>query len=361
VAACGLFRVEITGGLLALLVLAETAVITGFSAANLLEPAGSGIPLGTVVPTGWAQIDRPALGLLLVAGAFAFIGFETTAAYGEEVRRPRRAVGRSAYAAVAVMTLLYAIASWTMSVAAGPDLMSSLAAGRGSELMFDLAHERLAPWAVTIGRVLLLTGLLAALISLHYTVARYTFALGRERLLPRRLGRTGARSSAPRAASLVQSVVAGAVLGGAVALDLDPVAELFRWLVTVGGLGVLLLLLGASLAALLFLNRAPDGENAFVRLIAPGLSTVGLGTLAYLAAVNLPALLGVPPDALPVLVVPVVFAAVILLGLSYGFALRAAQPIFYAGIGLGGAAVVVAPAVPKPRVPGAHRPERVDK
>ena len=93
--------VEIIGGLLALLVLAESALITGFSAANLLEPAGGRDPArARVVLTGWAQIDRPALGLLLVAGAFAFIGFETTAAYGGGGAASRRAVGRSAYAAV---------------------------------------------------------------------------------------------------------------------------------------------------------------------------------------------------------------------------------------------------------------------
>ena len=124
------------------------------------------------------------------------------------------------------MALLYAVSAWAMSVAAGPDRISALAAGRGSELMFDLAGERLAPWAVTLGRVLLLTGLLAAMISLHHTIARYMFALGRERLLPAWLGRTGAAQSAPRAASLAQSVVGrcGARRCGT-RLGLDPVAQ----------------------------------------------------------------------------------------------------------------------------------------
>jgi amino acid transporter len=360
VAACGLFRVEITGGILALFVLAEAAVIIGFSAANLLEPAGD-ITLETVLPTDWSQVDRPALGLLLVAAAFAFAGFETTAAYGEEAIRPRRAVGRSAYAAVMAMALLCAVSAWTTSLAAGPDRVSGSAAGRGTELMFDLAGARLAPWAVTLGRVLLLTGLLAAMISLHHTVARYTFALGREHLLPAWTGRTGRRSAAPQAASLTQTVVAGAVVGAAVALDGDPPAELFPWLVTGGAWGVLLLLLGASLAALLLLNRVPGDENAYVRFVAPSLATVGLGTLVYLATINLPGLLGVPAGALLVLVVPGVFAAATLLGISYGAVLRMTRPIVYAGIGLGGAAVVVTPAVPKQRAPGAHRPERIRK
>ena len=51
----------------------------------------------------------------------------------------------------------------------------------------------------------------------------------------------------------------------------------------------------------------------------------------------------------------------VLFGVAYGSALRALGPIVYAGIGLGGTAVVVAPAIPRPREPGAHRPERINR
>jgi len=60
-----------------------------------------------------------------------------------------------------------------------------------------------------------------------------------------------------------------------------------------------------------------------------------------------------------VFAVPFVFAVAVLFGVWYGYGLKAADPIAYAGIGLGGTAVVVAPAIPAPRQPGAHRPERV--
>jgi hypothetical protein len=41
--------------------------------------------------------------------------------------------------------------------------------------------------------------------------------------------------------------------------------------------------------------------------------------------------------------------------------LRGARPVVYAGIGLGGTAVVVSPNVPQQRTPGAHRPERTHR
>lgn len=357
VAIGGLLRIEIVGALIAVVVLAGTAVIIGFAAANLLDPGGTRIVLDTLVPAG-PEVDRPVLALLLVTAAFAFAGFEITAVYGEETRRPRRSITRATATVVALLTLLYAGSAWATSVAAGAGRVAGLSAGRGSELTFDLAAARLAPWAVTLGRALVLAGLVAAMISLHGTIARYTYSLGRERLLPAWLGRTTRRGSVPVAGSLTQSSVAAAALAGVYAAGWDPATQAYPWLTTAGALGVLVLLVAVSLAALLFLNRAPDRENAWQRL-APGVAAVLLGALAYLGFAGLPELLGVPADHLLVFAVPGAFAVAVLFGISYGYAMKAVAPVVYAGVGLGGAAVVVTPSVPRQRLPGRHRPERV--
>jgi amino acid transporter len=349
---CGLLRVDVAAGLLVPVVLAEAALIAGFGAAGLLAPARGGFTWATLLPADPATIDRSALGLLLVLAAFAFIGFETTAVYAGETVRPRRSIARATVLAVVPLALLHAASAWATSVAAGPELIAARSAGRGSELVFDLAAARLAPWAVTLGRVLLLVGLLAAMISLHHTVTRYGVALAGERVLPGRLAR-------PAVASLTQSLVVAAALGGVHAAGWDPVTQTFRWLTTAGALGILLVLVAAALATLLFLNRVPGGESVWRRLVAPAAATVLLGVLAYLAFARLPDLFDVPAGHPLGYAVPGAFAAAVLLGVSYGYAVKAVSPITYAGIGLGGTAVVVTPAVPRPREPGAHRPERV--
>jgi amino acid transporter len=351
---CGLLRVDVAAGALVPVVLAEAALIAGFGAAGVLEPARDGFTWDALLPGDPAAIDRSALGLVLVLAAFAFIGFETAAAYAGDTVRPRRSITRATFLAVILLALLHAASAWATSVAAGPELITARSAGRGSELVFDLAAARLAPWAVTLGRVVLLTGLLAAMISLHHTVTRYVVALAGERVLPGRLSR-------PIPAALTQSLVIAAALGGVHAGGWDPVAQTFTWLTTAGGLGILLVLVAAALATLLFLNRMPDGESVWRRLVAPAAATVLLGVLAYLAFARLPGLFGVPSGHPLGYAVPGAFAAVVLFGVSYGYAVKAVSPITYAGIGLGGTAVVVAPAVPKPRVPGAHRPERVGR
>lgn len=341
VAALGLVRVEVTAWALTGLVLAEIVVIAVYALANALDPAGG--PVTAALDPAHLDVPSPALGVLLVLVALAFVGFETTAAYSEEIR-PRRLIGRAAALSVLVLTLLYAAATWAMTVATGPDRIAAEAAARGPELIFDLAAARLTPWAVTAGRVVAVTGLLAAMLALHHTVVRYLVALSRERVLPAGLSRV-------RPASLTQSLTAGLVIAGGVLTGLQPVALLGQRLAIGGGLGVLLLLAGASLATLLFLNREPQGEGFLRRFLAPGVSTVAFGALTYLAYQDFRELM-------------VVSAAALVLGVAYGVVLRFARPVLYAGIGFGGRAVVVTPPpvpVPRPRTPGAHRPDRVNR
>ncbi|MEV4637693.1 APC family permease [Actinoplanes sp. NPDC049548] len=344
VAVCGMADLARTAWLPAVLVLAGIVVATAYAAANVLDPAGGRIAWTALDPVRLADVSRPVLGLLLVAGAFAFVGVETTAAYAEDVRAPRRATARAAVLSVLLLTVLYAASSWAMTVAAGPGRIIGAATARGPELAFDLAAARLAPWAVTLGRGLVVAGLLAAMLALHHTIARYVVALGRERVL-------SAGLAAPRPASFTQCLAAGLVIAVCAGLHLDPVESLGRRLAVGGALGVLLLLLGTSLAALLFLNRHPAGEGVWRRFVAPLASTVGFGALAYLAYLNFPGLVAAA-------------LATVLLGVIFALVLRSVRPVTYAGIGLGGTAVVVAPStltVPHPRSPGAHRPERVNR
>src|SRR5205814_9978601 len=100
-----------------------------------------------------------------------------------------------------------------------------------------------------------------ALLACYDTVARYLFALGRERVLPGALGRTSHRTGAPKVGSLVQTTFALAVLVAYAVSGLDPIVYLFGWLTTIGGLGVLILMTTTSVAVVGYFARRPHGEN----------------------------------------------------------------------------------------------------
>ncbi|MEU4622577.1 APC family permease [Actinoplanes sp. NPDC023801] len=377
VAICGTMRVEVAAGVIGLLAVAQVAVLAGIGAANVLQPSGGEVTSGTILIADPAVLDRPALGLLLAVAVLTFAGFESTATCTEEGFQPRRSAGFGGYGAVLLITLLLGGFSWSMIVAAGPGRAAAVAAARGPETLFDLAAERLAPWAVTLGRFMLLTGVVVAILALHQAISRYLYALGRERVLPAVLGGIRPRTAAPRAASVTQSLIAGATLAGACAAGADPGPRTARWLIAGGALSILMLLLLVAVAALLHLNRVPGPEGFWGRFAAPVVSTVALASLCFLAFRDLPALLGLPPGYPLVKVIPGALLACVVLAVTHALLLRRLHPVGYAGIGLAGTPVVITPAapeapaaphaeptvpkIPRQRDPGAHRPERVEQ
>ncbi|MEV4277279.1 APC family permease [Actinoplanes xinjiangensis] len=347
VALCGTMRIEVAAAVIGFFAVAQVAVLAGVGAAGVMQPAGGRITVGSIRIDDPAVLDRPALGLLLAVAALAFAGFESSATHAEEGFQPRRSAGFGGYWTVLLVTLLLGGFSWSMIVAAGPDRVAA-AATRGPELLFDLAGERLAPWAVTLGRMLLFAGVLAAILALHTAIARYLYALGRERVLPAVLGRTRRRTAAPRAASVTQSLIAGAALAGAHAAGADPGPRTARWLIAGGALGILILVLLVAVAALLRLNRVPGPEGPWGRFVAPVLCTVSLASLVLLAFRDLPALLDLPAGYPLVKAIPAALAACVLLAVAHALLLRRFRPVCYAGIGLAGTPVVITPAAPEP-------------
>ena len=111
----------------------------------------------------------------------------------------------------------------------------------------------------TIAGLLFLTSNFAALLSFHNGVARYLFALGRERVLPVALSRVGTRSGGPVAGSLAQTALAVVVLTIFVLSGTDPVLEMFTWLSGISAVGVVLLMAGHIRRGRRLLPRQVDG------------------------------------------------------------------------------------------------------
>jgi amino acid transporter len=176
---------------------------------------------------------------------------------------------------------------------------------------------------------------LAAAISFHNTVARYTFALGRERVFPGFLSATGRRSGAPTAGSVLQSVLGLIVIILYAAFNLDPVLQLMFWVGTGGGFGIMLLITLTSLAVILFFARNSNGENLWRRLIAPALSLVVLVGVVYFAVDGFHNLLGVAEDDPLRWIIPSLYPAVAILGIIWALILKMTKPDVYQAIGLG--------------------------
>ena len=115
--------------------------------------------------------------------------------------------------------------------------------------------------------------------------------------------------------------------------------DLFFWLGTTGGFGILLLLTATSVAVIAFFARDPHGESAWRRLIAPALATALLTGIVVLALLHYHTLLGVAPGSPAAWLLPAGYAVMAAAGLGWAIVLRLRRPHVYATIGLGAHAV----------------------
>jgi amino acid transporter len=77
-----------------------------------------------------------------------------------------------------------------------------------------------------------------------------------------------------------------------VVFGLDPITQVFTWLVGIATIGVMLLMLGTCVAILMFFRHNKVDNRRWNTVIAPGLGCVGLGVTTAITAKNLPLLMG---------------------------------------------------------------------
>jgi amino acid transporter len=331
----GLVRVDITGKVLGVLLSAEIIVILAETVSGLVRPAGGHLSFAAPSPAALTSAGSGTIGVLAVVAVLGFVGFEQAPVLSEEARHPRRTIPVATYLALGAIAVVYAGAAWAMTAHTGQSHVVAAATAQGPGLLFGLAGSGALSQAA---QLLFLTSLFAAALAFHNTVWRYIFALGREGVLPAALGRTGP-NSIPKAASLVQSLTGLAAIALYAACGWQPMTDLFFWLGTTGGFGILVLLALTAVAVIAFFARDSRGETAWSRLIAPALATVLLGGIVVLAVLHYATLLGVPPGSVAAWALPASYAAAAVAGLGWGLILRTRHPQVYATVGLGAHAV----------------------
>jgi amino acid transporter len=341
VAILGVLRVDLNASVLAVLLIFEVVAVTLFDIGALTHPAS-----GSVTTTGWLPADLFAgtsfdkIGIVIALAVAAFTGFESAAIYSEECKDPRRTVGRATFIAVTFTSLFYALSSWALSVATGPDKVAEESGKPG--IIFGLTQGYWGNVVADVANALFFTSMFAALLSFHNGIARYLFALGRERVLPSFLGRTGAGSGAPVAGSLLQTLLAAIVVGAFVFGGGDPFLQLFTWLSTLSAAGIVLLMAGSSAAVLGFFNSRPGDASVWQRLLAPVLAILSLLTMFGLIVWQFGNLIGAT-DTFAYLrwLLPGLIVAAAIVGLFWGLILRSVNRDAYDQIGRGALAPIV--------------------
>jgi amino acid transporter len=332
VAVLSLLWIDLSGKVLAILLVAEISIVLIYDLVMVGHPANHHVSFATFNP---APLLTPVVGSLLVLAIAGFVGFEATVVLSEEAKDPKRTIARATHWAVLLAGLLCSLSAWAMSVATGPGRIASVAAAHRTDLVFFLVSPHLPVALVDIGYLLFLTSVFAALLAFHAAVARYQFALGREGVLPAAWGRTHPRTGAPLLGSITQSVIALGILSVYAAMHAEPLVYVFAWLTTIGGLGVLILMWAASASVFAFFTRARRGENVWRAYVAPTLAFLLLSVVLTATVLGFGDLLQVPKNSPFQWLIPVLYVVVAGIGVAWALIMRAARPEVYLAIGRG--------------------------
>lgn len=272
------------------------------------------------------------VGSALLFSVGLFLGFEATAIFREEVKRPLKTVPRATYIAVISMTVLYVLTSWLIITAYGVDEAAKVAQSSPSDMFTKAVSRYVGTVGVDVVSVLLITSTFAALLSTSNVLTRYLFSLGKDRVLPGFLGHVHGRHASPNRAALV---VSGVMLIGGIIIVIsgaDP-GIAYGSLAGVGGFAIIVLETITSVAVFVFFRRARRIESVSTvqTVIAPILATLGLGLVVYLALTNFSTLIG-GSETLAV-IFQIVVLAVVLSGVVLALIYRRTRPEAYRRIG----------------------------
>ena len=221
----------------------ELIVLTIFSFAVVVKGGG---PDGFV----WEALNPAALfsggegvagaarvfgvGLAGVGFFFAFwswVGFEMAPNYAEESRNPKKMMAAAIYISCLGLGLFYTFWSWMLVSAYGSTgdpwpwavatsfgvegapagLIPDPATHNYANVFYPVVQDFAGVGVKNLFQVLIITGAFACSLAFWNTSNRYMFAMGREGILPRVLGRTHAKHKSPFVATLVMLVFSVAV------------------------------------------------------------------------------------------------------------------------------------------------------
>jgi amino acid transporter len=256
-------------------------------------PAGGGLGLaidGKAIAAGSAAIG-------LFFAFWSWVGYETTAVYGEESRNPKRIVPRATLIAVVGLGLFYTFVSWMMIAGNGKAQAIEKANTDSIGLWVNLAEQKLGGSFVgDIYLFLIVVGSFACGLAFHNAASRYLYAIGREVPLTKNsLGRTHGTHHTPHVASIVQSIITVVLTLAFYLLTTngsDPLRGAYFYeyglLAILGTMAILIVQAITSLAVIWYFHvKKVQPGNVLTTGIIPGIGGLGMVYVVWLLLSNI--------------------------------------------------------------------------
>lgn len=339
------FDINLTSRILGIALVSEILVLSALAVAVLLDGGGpDGLAVEAVDPvaafTPAAGVAGASVGLGLLMAFWSWVGFESTAMYGEESRNPKRIIPIATLLVVVGVGLFYVAVSWMIVAANGLEGAVSVATGPDpAELVFGPTRELLGEPAVAVFRLLLVTGSFACGMAFHNCASRYLYAIGREDVFPgsrRTLGATHPHHASPHIAGLAQTVIATVLVLAFAAAGKDPYLDLFVTLAVLGTMAILIVQSVSSFAVIGYFHvrrRHPETAHPVRTLLAPLLGGLGMLYVVVQLFLHLDAAGGAAAQSLAFRLVPLIVLGVAAVGVAAALYLKVRAPERFAVIG----------------------------
>jgi APA family basic amino acid/polyamine antiporter len=184
---------------LAILLFFTIVAFTGFNAANFTPFFNSG------TTHGMSGMSGVAAGAAVVF--FSFIGLDTVATAGEEVRDPTRNVPRGILAALGIVTVFYLL----VAVAAVGAQPAALFKGQAAGLAVILQNVTGMAWPGLVLSAGAVISVFSVTLVTIYGQTRILYAISRDGLIPQAFQKVNPRTQAPVNNTLIVGAVVGLV------------------------------------------------------------------------------------------------------------------------------------------------------
>ncbi|MFC4500857.1 MULTISPECIES: APC family permease [Streptomyces] len=330
------FGVSVAEKLLVVLLATEVTVLAAMAISVALHGGGpDGFSIDPVNPVNAFKGTSAGLGLFFAF--WSWVGFESTAMYGEESRNPKKIIPKATMISVLGVGVFYVFVSWMAITGTGQSNAVKVATDNPLNLFFNPTEQYVGHWAVVVMQWLMITGSLACGMAFHNCAARYMYALGREGVLPslkRTVGRTHERHGSPHIAGLVQTAITAVLLLAFWAAGKDPYTGTYVLLAILGTMAILVVQAVCSFAVLVyFRSHHPESRHWFRTFAAPLVGGVAMLAVVTLLVSNMGVAAGAESGSLVLRATPWIVALIAIGGIGYAQFLKRRDPDRYQLLG----------------------------